>query len=71
MRAIYITAVGLTCILIPFLVLRMGNMVDDSVVRQWGFFHYNASLQGLIYLPGSLLNNAIMKAGIEIKLMKG
>ena len=61
--ALWIGSAGLLAILIPFIVFRLYDPVSDRLEIQWGFFYYHATLEGLFYPPGSLLNDLLLKWG--------
>lgn len=57
---------GGLAVLVPFLFFRINDTATDRVQQQFGFFFYNASLEGLLYPPGSLLHQYLKYKGVGL-----
>ena len=64
---IIIGSTGLLAILIPFLILHFNDPVSDRLQQQWGFFYFNATFQGLLFPPLSLLQEIFSLLKIQTK----
>ncbi len=64
--AILVTGVGILSILLPYLILYLGDPVTDRLKQQWGFFFFNASLDGLLFPPRSIVYDLL--TGLNVSL---
>jgi len=53
--------VGITAITIPLLYFKIFDNVTDRIKEQWGYFFYQASIEGLCAPNGSLINQLYQK----------
>lgn len=56
-----ILIVGITAIVIPLLYFKNFDNVTDRIKEQWGYFFYQASIEGLFTPNGSLINQLYQK----------
>jgi len=56
---------GLLSVLIPFAFFKINDPCTDRIQQQFGFFFYHASLDGLLFPPGSLLSALLQAIGVK------
>jgi hypothetical protein len=54
-----ITGLALLILLLPFVVLKLLDPVNDRIGLQWGYFYYYSTLEGLFAPPGSLIDGIL------------
>ncbi len=57
---------GLGCLLWVFADFQRNDPVNDRINPQWGFFFYQARLEGLLFPPGSLLYDWLSCLGVRL-----
>jgi hypothetical protein len=65
-----IAGMAILILLIPFLVLKFLDPVNDRIGLQWGYFYYYATLEGLIAPPDSIIDGIlkyITGKGFQVK----
>jgi hypothetical protein len=60
-QSLYPSLAGVLTLFIPYLYFRLNDPVQDRIKLQWGFFHYNAKLEGLFLSPDSILGGIIQQ----------
>ena len=64
---LYISAVGVLGLLLPFIYFKIFDPVDDRIKIQWGFFEYKASILGYISPNGTLTSDIVKLLGFNVK----
>jgi hypothetical protein len=62
-----VCGIGLLAALIPFLIMHFNDPMEDRLQQQWGFSHYNATPQGLLFPPLSILENILTHLKVTIR----
>ncbi|MBK8852219.1 MAG: hypothetical protein IPN73_18990 [Saprospiraceae bacterium] len=61
-----VSLAGMTPLILLFVYFKINDPYSDRIGLQWGYFHYKASLEGLIAPP-----NSLMDRGLQLWLGKG
>lgn len=56
-KGVILVLTGIIPIILGYLTIKLSDPFDDRIITQWGFFYYFASIAGMFFPNGSLLDN--------------